>query len=371
VSKWKVIISASVALSFAANAKQNYVQVSIPIPAGHVAEPVALNEQGQALVTHCEQWLPAQCAAILWTEKKGAVAILSYMSGAASSFKLNDWGQVAAVRTVAPPAQTVAVWSPWDGWRDIAKFPQGGVSITAINNLGVVLGQTAQGAFLATRASGAQFIQALGGSAALAGLNDFGVVTGTLDVPCPPNTCLGARKHAFRWTPWGGVQDLETRPLSLLPDSIGLAVNRSGDVAGVLYASGYQHPFLWTDRTGVRDLGPAPGRVSGFAVLNDRRELIGWWIVGLSGIRSYLWTEKTGIVDIGTMGGVQTYARDINNKGQVAGDSTLQSLGPSHAFVWSDAAGFTDLGPGSAVKINDDGLILGRGGATGVCVWTR
>ncbi len=116
MSKWKVIISTAVALSFGANAKQDYVQVSIPIPAGHTAEPLALNEQGQALITHCDHSVPAQCAAILWTERRGSVAVLSYPAGAAGQFKLNDWGQVAAVRSAAPPAQTVALWSPWDGW---------------------------------------------------------------------------------------------------------------------------------------------------------------------------------------------------------------------------------------------------------------
>ena len=369
MSSWKVIIIASAALSFALNGKQDYVQIPIPVPAGHVAEPVALNEQGQALVTDCAQSVPAQCAAILWTQRRGAVTVLFYQSGTAAQFKLNDWGQVAAIRAVNPPAQTVALWSPWDGWRDIARFPQGGASLTALNNLGVALGQTAQGAFLATRWLGAQFIPALAGNVTLKDLNDLGVVTGTIAVPCPPNSCSGGMGHAFRWTPWSGLEDLDQRSVFARPQSDGLSVNRFGDVAGIRFFPEPQHPFLRTDREGVRDINSL-GRLNAFIVLNDHRELIGRYYYGTT-VRSLFWSEKTGTVDIGTLGGITNYAQDLNNKGQVVGISSLQSIGPNNAYVWSQAAGITDLGSGSPIQINDDGLILGRGGPTGVCVWTR
>jgi len=179
-------------------------------------------------------------------------------------------------------------------------------------------------------------------------------------------------KHAFRWTPWSGLQDLETRPILLGPSSIGLAVNSSGDVAGILFTPSSQHPFLWSERDGMRDLGPAPGRLPEFAVVNDRREMIGQYILLGAGIASWFRSEKGGIVDIRTLGGTQTYAYGLNNKGQVVGRSALPGDNPpANAFVWSERDGMTDLGRGRAVAVDDKGLILGEGGPTGLCVWTR
>jgi probable HAF family extracellular repeat protein len=368
VFKTIILILASVASPFAADAKENYIQISIPVPPGHSAEPIAVNAAGQVLAAHCNASVPADCAAIVWTERRGALTILSFTSGTASSFQLNDWGQVATLRTTAPPAQTIALWSPWDGWHDIAKFPQGGVTIAGMNNSGAVLGQTAQGAFLATRAFGAQFIPALTGDLTLAGINDSGVVTGALTLPCPPNSCLFTLKHAFRWTPLGGLKDLETRPIHLLPESVGLTFNRRGDVAGILYTPSSQQPFIWTDRDGLRDLGPPPGRLGGFAVVNDRRDLIGWWTQATCCIRSFIWREHIGFTDIGSLGGPGTYASDLNHNGQVVGYAVVP--GSINAFLWSDGA-ITDLGPGRAIQINDSGMILGKCGATGACVWRR
>jgi probable HAF family extracellular repeat protein len=68
--------------------------------------------------------------------------------------------------------------------------------------------------------------------------------------------------------------------------------------------------------------------------------------------------------DLGTLGGVSSYAYDINDHNVVVGQAD-NGAGQARAFRWSESAGMTDLGtlPGGAqsgaVRILDDGEILG------------
>jgi probable HAF family extracellular repeat protein len=357
--------------AIAAFGKQTYHSIPIPVPPGQVAEPLALNDQGQALVKRCTTAVSPECVVFLWTERGPSIEVFHFSGDTLGGFLLNDWGQVAAVRSVNPPQQTIVLWSQWDGSRDIATLPQGGVSIVALNNLGVVLGKTAAGAFVAARGLGAQFIPALAGNVEVRAMNDLGVITGALNLPCQPGYCLTTVAHAFVWTPWGGLRDLETRPPTLNPSSIGLAVNLKGDVSGNMYAGTSQQAFLWTQKDGRQVLSPAPNRITEFRRINDHDEIVGQWYYGSAGIRTWFKSDK-GISadDIGTLGGTQAYARDLNNQGEIVGYSSPPNGTPDHAFIWSARDGIADLGPGAPTAINDHGLILGKSGGNAV-VWTK
>lgn len=69
------------------------------------------------------------------------------------------------------------------------------------------------------------------------------------------------------------------------------------------------------------------------------------------------------VVDLGTLGGRESTARDVNERGQVVGDS-LTADGERHAFLWEDGV-MHDLGTlggdeSIAWAVNDAGQVVGR-----------
>jgi probable HAF family extracellular repeat protein len=80
--------------------------------------------------------------------------------------------------------------------------------------------------------------------------------------------------------------------------------------------------------------------------------------------RAFLWTAKDGMINLGSLGGSQSFADGINDRGQVVGSSSIPG-GHGRAFLWTAKDGMTDLGiiAGSqgayAEGINERGDVVG------------
>jgi probable HAF family extracellular repeat protein len=199
---------------------------------------------------------------------------------------------------------------------------------------------------------------------------------GTHDAICPSPQVLD-----FEATVWGpGKHDAQELP-PLTGDSVGFAlgINERGQIVGssgncantVVTAVGLfvgQHAVLWDNRS-VTSLGGLGGTMGKAAAINDRGEVAGFSsLPGDSSVHSFLWTQQTGMQDLGALG--SDYLGDpagINNNTQVVGGSCDMS-GNCRAFFWERnvLSDLNDLITSDsplyliyALGINDAGEIVG------------
>jgi len=181
-------------------------------------------------------------------------------------------------------------------------------------------------------------LRTLGGNNGSANnINNAGQIVGmaenaTTDPTCP---ATGAQKLQFEPVVWenGKIQQLPT--VAGDPDGVAFAINDSGQVVG------------------------ASGNCTTFGTIT---------LVNLSPLHALLWQAGT-VTDLGTLGGTGhgngIEAVDLNNKGQVVGNSDLAGDTNFHGFLWTQATGMQDLGTLSgdvnslAIGINDAGDLVG------------
>lgn len=169
------------------------------------------------------------------------------------------------------------------------------------------------------------------------------------------------------------------------------AVNNRGQVAGAAlntipdpYTSNFNnffiggatqvHAFRWTRSEGMQDLGTLGGTDSAAFSINERGQIAGMSFInttvnsttGVPTLDPFLW-ENGKMLDLGTLGGTSGVAFAMNNRGQVVGASNLVGDNGGHAFLWDRKRGMQDLGTlggntGGALSINDAGDIAGGDG---------
>jgi len=183
-------------------------------------------------------------------------------------------------------------------------------------------------------------------------------------------------------------------------ESRAFAINDRGDVVGESISPNFStHAFLWTRRTGMRELTPTDGaeQTAAYGVsATDEVALyaynaivwnaVDWEARHVVNVGSYSvpqginsfgtmagyssqsdhafqWTKTGGLQDLGTLGGPISAAFAINDSGQIVGYSAVPDGGPGHAFLWSQQTGMQDLGTlgqeADAHAISSSGMVAG------------
>src|SRR5207237_6218811 len=127
-------------------------------------------------------------------------------------------------------------------------------------------------------------------------------------------------------------------------------------------AAGRPGPVLGPSGS-MSDIGTRGGDAAEAWDINDAGQIVGDSAAfGLS--HAFLWQDGT-MTDLGTLGGIRGFsgAYGINEAGQVVGYSYTRTYGMEHAFLWQDGT-MTDLGArdgytSRALAIRDLGQIVG------------
>lgn len=208
---------------------------------------------------------------------------------------------------------------------------------------------------------------------------------GTLDATCGVPFQV-RRFEAVKWTLDGKIQELPPLPGDTV--SFGFGINDIGQAVGVsglcsntfippLGAPSGPHAVLWGKDGRAIDLGTLPGGVNYAATsINNRGDVVGNVLFADGTVHPFLWTKKDGMQDLGVPSGdfvaVAPCCGTLNNRGDVVGFSCPGPLGACRAVLlrnqkWAD---LNDLAPGSpmyllsANSINDAGQIAGTGMVT-------
>ncbi len=179
------------------------------------------------------------------------------------------------------------------------------------------------------------------GISAATSINNSGHIVGYVSFPAPLSL-----SHAVLWD-HGTIVDLGTGPFS---SASATGINDVGQIIGVGTPPGSRdsHGFLW-QRGVMTDLGTLGGSVSNAKGINNRGQIVGVSTTAAGDYRAFVW--ESGVMrDLGTIAGCiatpgcsGSDATDINDSGVIVGQTSIDSAGRVHAFLWKDGT-FTDLG---------------------------
>ncbi|GGA47380.1 hypothetical protein [Dyella nitratireducens] len=177
-------------------------------------------------------------------------------------------------------------------------------------------------------------------SGAATAINDQGQIVGISGL-CDQAVGRYSAIHAVMWQ-HHHVIDLGN--LGVLAWNTPMAINEHGVVVGFANVPGggsagnfNAHAFIWTAAAGMRDLGTLPGDAISEALgINDQGVIVGE-SCGANGCRAVRWRNGS-IVDLNTLVAPGytdqlVYANDINDAGEITGQSTNATTGVSSTFL--------------------------------------
>jgi probable HAF family extracellular repeat protein len=186
---------------------------------------------------------------------------------------------------------------------------------------------------------------------------------------------VGLAMHGILWA-HGQMIDLGTLDGGLI--SLTTSVNDSAEVAGyalttvpdpyAMFGVNQTRAYRWKDGV-MKDLGTLGGPDAMALRINERGQIAGNSYINsdlsdVCGLRTggFLWARGK-MTDLGGFGGTCTTVSDMNNHGQIVGGSLLAGDQAQHGFLWQKGK-MIDLGTlggnfASAVAINEAGDVVG------------
>jgi probable HAF family extracellular repeat protein len=216
----------------------------------------------------------------------------------------------------------------------------------------------------------------------LGGTNSYGYAVNAGGQVAGYSDVRNSGQHAFLYTGMPGssgqMTDLGTLGGSFSGGSIATTINASGQLAGTSGTSVPFRAFVYSGKSGsggaMYNLGTLGGPNSLGYAINDSGQVAGESTTTGGEDHAFVYTGTPGsggkMLDLGTLGGSDSIGFAINAGGQVAGDSTTTTFNDVyHAFRYSGTPGsggaMADLGTlggtrGYGLGINGSGQVTGK-----------
>jgi probable HAF family extracellular repeat protein len=350
---WLALAWGSVAFAY------EYQAVAIPpLSAREASTAFGINNQGQ-VVGRSYNVNPTTGAVedregFIWDVVNGARALIT-LSGQSGPWGLNEAGRASGY-SYNQSGEQRAVW--WN------------VSSNQITDIGTLTNPNTQ---------------ASGPTSTAYGINGAGLVVGSADIPNDAGDFTPF--HAFLYNPASGIQDLGTLttawPQWQNGYSIAYDINGQENAVGIASDDSFAYlPFVYNSTDGMRALARNPSYSSGewYAVaINDSGMIAGHVIAATNQSLPHYWPNAAATPIAIQMPAGFPYGEiyRINSAGQMVGImwSSDQADAVEHAFIFDTVHGVRDLNdliaPQSgwvltyARDINDQGQVVGLGDLNG------